>query len=41
MSVLDKADGLAISKDGKGLIILLSDHLDFRNKEKHKFYKIK
>lgn len=37
MSVLekDKVDGLAISKDGKSLIILLSDHLDFRNEEKH------
>ena len=37
MSVVenDKIDGIATSDDGKTLIILLSDHLDFENENNH------
>lgn len=37
MSVVekDKIDGIATSGDGKTLMILLSDHLDFENEEIH------
>lgn len=37
MSVVesDKIDGIATSDDGKTLIILLSDHLDFEDEKNH------
>lgn len=37
MSVLEnnKIDGIATSDDGKNLIIMLSDHLDFENETNH------
>ena len=37
MSILekDKVDGLATNNNGKTLMILLSDHLDWQDEEKH------
>ena len=37
MSILetDKIDAMGISKDGKGLRLMLSDHLDWENEAEH------
>lgn len=37
MSIIEtnKVDAMGISKDGKGLILLLTDHLDWQNEAEH------
>ena len=37
MSILEikKVDAMGISKDGKGLILMLADHLDWQNEQEH------
>jgi hypothetical protein len=40
MSVVEinQVDGMGISKDGNGLIFMISDHLDWDNEADHFFY---
>ncbi|MEK4425947.1 DUF6572 domain-containing protein [Solibacillus sp. FSL K6-1523] len=37
MSIIetDKIDAIGISKDGEGLILMLADHLDWKNEAEH------